>query len=122
MDFYFVDRKPSAMGHVPHMTKVPMYISSHRELAPFQVANLQNQKVILGMPWLIEHNPRMDRNSKKITCDSKQCMTWCFNSLHFAYAGPEKEVLEENLNTGFSKIQAKKGQIINDQGVRVKRL
>jgi len=34
------DGKPSAMGPVTHMRKVPMDISSHRELATFQVANL----------------------------------------------------------------------------------
>ena len=45
------------MGPVTHMTKVRMDISSHRELATFQVANLQNHEVIHGMPWLREHNP-----------------------------------------------------------------
>jgi len=48
---YPADRKPSAMGPVAHMTKVPMVISSHRELVTFQVANLQNHEIILGMPW-----------------------------------------------------------------------
>jgi len=48
-EIYLADRKPSAMGPVTHMTKVPMDISSHRELATFQVANLQNHEVMLGM-------------------------------------------------------------------------
>jgi len=39
-EIYLADGKPSAMGPVTHMTKVPMDISSHRELATFQVANL----------------------------------------------------------------------------------
>ena len=47
---YLADGKPSAMGPVTHMTEVPMDISSHRELATFQVANLQNHQVILRMP------------------------------------------------------------------------
>ena len=59
-EIYLADGKPSGMGPVTHMTKVPMDISSHRELATFQVANLQNYKVILGMPWLREHNPTID--------------------------------------------------------------
>jgi len=54
------DEKPSAMGSVTHMTKVPIDISSYRELASFQVANLQNHEVILGMSWLREHNPTID--------------------------------------------------------------
>jgi len=39
---YLADGNPSGMGPVTHMTKVPMDISSHMELATFQVANLQN--------------------------------------------------------------------------------
>ena len=32
-EIYLADGKPSAMGPVTHMTKVPMDISSHREVA-----------------------------------------------------------------------------------------
>ena len=63
-DIYLADGKPSAMSLVTHMTKVPMDISSHKELATFQVANLQNHEVILGMPWLNEHNPTINWNDK----------------------------------------------------------
>ena len=116
-EIYLADGKPSAMGPVTHMTKVPMDISSHRELAVFQVANLQNYEVILGMPWLRKHNPTIDWNDKNITFNDKRCTTWCLNSSHVAYAIPEEKALEENLITRFSEIQAKK-----DQRVRVKRL
>jgi len=70
-EIYLADGKPSAMGPVTYMTKVPMDISSHRELATFQVANLQNHEVILGMPWLREHNPTIDWNDKRIIFDSE---------------------------------------------------
>src|ERR1700712_2274622 len=116
-EIYLADGKQSAMGPVTHMTKVPMDISSHRELATFQVANLQNHEVILGMPWLKEHNPAIDCNDKKITFNSERCTTWCLNSSHVVYAVPESEALEENLITRFSKVQAKK-----DQSVKVKKL
>ena len=39
-EIYLADGKPSPMGPVTHMTKVPMDISSYRDLAIFQVANL----------------------------------------------------------------------------------
>src|SRR6195952_4688225 len=114
-EIYLADRKPSAMGPVTHMTKVPMDISSHRQLATFQVANLQNHEVILVMPWLREHNPTIDWNEKKITFNSERCTTWCLNSWPVAYAIPEEQALEENLITRFSEIQANK-----DQSVKVK--
>jgi len=77
---YLADRKPGAMGPVTHMMKVPMDLSSHRELVTFQVANLQNHEFILGMPWLREDNPTIDWNDKKITFNSERCTTWCLHS------------------------------------------
>jgi len=127
-EIYLADGKPSAMGPVTHMTKVPMDISSHRELATFQVAKLQNHEVILGMPWLREHNPTIDWNDKRITFNSERYTTWCLKSSPVAYAVPEDKALEENLITRFSKIQAKKGPTTKsgptakDQSVRVKKL
>jgi len=127
-EIYLADGKPSAMGPVAHMTKVPMDISSHRELATFQVANLQNHEVILGVPWLKEHNPTIDWNDKRITFNSERCTTWWLKSSPVAYAVPEDKALEDNLITRFAKVQAKKGPTTNngptanDQSVRVKKL
>jgi len=114
-EIYMADGKPSTIGPVTHMTKVPMDISSHRELATFQVANLQNHEVILGMPWLREHNPRIDSNDKRITVNSEPCTTWCLKSGPVAYAVPAEKALEENLITSFSKVQAQKGPTASDQ-------
>jgi len=110
------------------MTKVPMDISSHRELATFQVANLQNHEVILGMPWFREHNPTIDWNDKMITFNSEQCTTWGLKSSPVGHAVPEDRALEENLISRFSKVQAKKdplrksGPTANDQSIRGKKL
>jgi len=92
-EIYLADRKPSAMGLVTHMTKVPMDIISHRELATFQVANLQNHEVMLGMKWLREHNPTMDWKDKRITFNSERCTTWCLKSSPVGYAVPEDKAL-----------------------------
>jgi len=52
-EIYLMDGKLSAMGPVTHLMKVPMDISSHRELATFQVANLEShehqQKIIMRL-------------------------------------------------------------------------
>ena len=119
---YFADGKPSAMGPVTHMTKVPMDISSHRELATFQVATLQNHEVILRMPWLREHNPTIDWHDKRIIFNSEGCTTWCQKCSPVAYAIPEEKPLEENLFTRFPKLQARNAPMANDQSVTVKKL
>jgi len=113
-EIYLADGKPSAMGPVTHMTKVPMDISSYRELATFQVANRQNHEVILRMPWLREHNPTMEWRDKRITLNSERCTTWCLKCSPVTYAIPEEEAREENLITRFSKVQAKKGPTASD--------
>ena len=105
------------MGPVTHMTEVYMYISSNKELATFQVANLQNHAVIVGMLWLRKHNLTIDWNDKKITFNDARCTTWCLNTSHFAYAIPEEKALEVNLIMRFSEILANK-----NQNVKVKRL
>ena len=48
-EIYLADEKPSTMGPVTHTAQVPMEIDSHREMALFQVANLKNHELILGM-------------------------------------------------------------------------
>jgi len=127
-EIYLADGKPSAMGPFTYMTKVPVDISGYRELATFQVANLENHEVILGMPWLREHNPTIDWKDKRITFNSERCTTWCLKGSPVAYAVPEDKALEENLITTFSKVQAKEGPTTkngptaNDQSVRVKKL
>jgi len=67
------DGRPIAMGPITHTVKVPMDISSHREFATFQVAKLPNYEVILGMPWLKQHSPRIDWGQGKITFESERC-------------------------------------------------
>jgi len=57
---YLADGRPSAMGPITHTAKVPLDIGSHRVLAIFQVAKLHNHEVMLGMPWLKQHSPRID--------------------------------------------------------------
>ena len=116
-EIYPADGKPNSMGPVTHMTQVPMDISKHRELATFQVENLQHHEVILGMPWLREHNPTIDWKENKITFNSERCTTFCLNSSSVVYAEPEAEALEENLITRLSEVQAKE-----DQSVKVKQL
>jgi len=127
-EIYLSDGKPSAMGPVTHMTKVPTDLCSHRESATFQVAKLQNHEVILGMPWLREHNRTIDWNDKRIIFNRERCTTWCLKSSPVAYTVPEAKALKENLINRFSKVQGtkgpttKNGPTANDQSVRVKKL
>jgi len=107
-EVYLADGQPSAMGPITHTAKVPMDIGSHSELATFQVAKLPNHEVILGMPWLKQHSPRIDWGQGKITFESKWCKTWCLKESPTVYSIPEDEAREENLKVEFGATQIKK--------------
>jgi len=111
-EIYLADGEPSSMGPVTHIAKVPMDIGAHKEITTFQVSKLQNHQAILGMPWLRNHNPRIDWGQGKITFDSETCTTMCLNESPTVYTIPEAEALEENLVSRFSTIQAKKDKCI----------
>jgi len=111
-EVYLADGRPSAMGPITHIAKVPMDIGSHRELVTFQVGKLPNHEVILGMPWLKQHSPRIDCGQGKITFESERCTTWCLKESPTVYAIPEDEAREENLKVEFGAIQSKKDQRI----------
>jgi len=69
--FHLADGKPSPMGRVTHMTKVPIDISSQMEWTTFHGANLQIHEVLLRVPWLRKHNPTIDWSYKRITFNSE---------------------------------------------------
>ena len=111
-EVYLADGRPSAMGPITHTAKVPMDIGSNRELAIFQVAKLPTHEVILGMPWLKQHSPRIDWGQGKITFESERCTTWCLKESPVVYAIPEDQAREENLKVEFGATQSKKDQRI----------
>ena len=115
-EIYLADGNLSDMGPITHIAEVPMEIRGHKELATLHVANLQNHEIIVGMPWLKGHNPKIDCEEQNITFDSERCITWCLDKSATIYALPETKAQEENLSTRFSEIQTK------DQRLRVKRL
>ena len=104
------------MGPVTHVAKVPMEIGSHRELATLQVANLQNHEVILGIPWLKNHNPKIDFEQGKISLESERCTTWCLKESPTVDAIPEDEAREEKLKIEFGATQSQE-----DKRIRIKR-
>ena len=59
-EIYLADGNLSEMGPITHIAEVPMEIEGYQELATLHVANLQNHEIILGMPWLKGHNPKID--------------------------------------------------------------
>jgi len=103
-EIYLVDSEPSSMGPVTYIARVLMDIGYYRELAIFQVVKLKHHNTILGMPWLRNHNPRINWEQGRITFHRERCTTWCLKESLTVYMILEAEVLEENLDGKFSKV------------------
>jgi len=64
--------------YVTHYTRTSMNINGHVDKSMFFfLTRLEHYAVILGLPWLRKHNPRMDFLDFSLTFDSSFCQTNC---------------------------------------------
>ena len=70
-EIYLADGNLSEMGPITHIAEVPMEIGGHKEIATLQVGNLRNHEIILEMPWLKGHSPKIDWEEEKISFHSE---------------------------------------------------
>jgi hypothetical protein len=52
---------------VNEMVTARLRINEHEEVLAFSVVNLANYDAILGMPWLMDHNPTIDWRTRTVT-------------------------------------------------------
>ena len=55
-----VDGIVNAGGAITHQVKCNMFFKGHIERVRIDIYNLGKTKVILGIPWLVAHNPEID--------------------------------------------------------------
>ena len=55
-----VDGTANVGGAITHQIECNMFFKGHMERARMDVCNLGKTEVILGMSWLIAHNPEID--------------------------------------------------------------
>jgi len=55
-----VDRMYNSGGAITHKVEVIVYYKSHVERIRIDVCDLGRTEVILGMPWLVAHNPEIN--------------------------------------------------------------
>jgi len=64
-----IDGTVNAGGAITHQVECNMFFKGHVERVRMDVCNLGKTEVILGMPWLVAHNPEIDweKGEVKIT-------------------------------------------------------
>jgi len=55
-----VDGTVNVRRAITHQVECNMFFKGHMERARMDVYNLGKTEVILGMPWLVAHNPKID--------------------------------------------------------------
>ena len=73
-----VDGMHNREGDITHKVTCNIYYKGHTERVRFDMCNLGRTEVILGMPWLVAHNPETDweKGEVKLT----RCPLWCGKS------------------------------------------
>lgn len=69
------DDKPAP--HITHMALVKLLIGDHVEDLWCLITRLGQFQIILGMPWLEQHDPHISFKERTITLNSDYCMSHC---------------------------------------------
>lgn len=75
-----VDGRPSSAGDITHIVKLYMEIKGHKEKMLFYVTKLGKYDIILGKPWLTDHNPNVDWGTNTVTFRSEHCRKYCMQN------------------------------------------
>ena len=72
---YNVDGTPNEAGSIHSVVDLILQYQNHSECAIFTVTNLGKHKMILGYPWLRDHNPKVDWRTQQVILN--QCPAKC---------------------------------------------
>ena len=62
---------------VDQQVEVQMMVGNHAETLTFDVTPLGKHNIVLGLPWLQQHNPTIHWTSRKVTFASDYCEEHC---------------------------------------------
>ena len=74
IEVYNVDGTHNEGGDITHTVRTKVLYEGHTEEATFHVTNLGGSSIILGLPWLRQHNPEVDWRTGTVSmtrCPSK---------------------------------------------------
>ena len=75
MNMRNMDRLLNKEGPIENTVEVNIYYQGHRERTEIDVIEEQKWTVILGMPWLVHHNPEIDWRTGKVKMT--RCLEKC---------------------------------------------
>jgi hypothetical protein len=89
-----VDGREVASGPVTHDTMVELIVNDHREKIKLHCITIGNSPIIVGLPWLLKHNPTIDWKKGKVIFDSDKCARECLDTSPHARTVPEEQAID----------------------------
>jgi hypothetical protein len=81
LEIQVIDGRPISSGAITHHSApVKLTISGHEETISLDITSLGHYPVILGLPWLSQHNPHVDWTRQSIIFSSQHCLAQCIRS------------------------------------------
>ena len=72
-----IDGSPISSGDIPYLVRATLEILEHREQLPMFVTKLGQYPLVLGIPWLWQHDVAIQFASNRITFNSEFCLAHC---------------------------------------------
>ena len=70
-----INGNPNEAGQISKVIDVVLWYNTHLEQMLFIVSSLGKQDLILGYPWLKDHNPEVDWQRGEVLMT--RCLPWC---------------------------------------------
>jgi len=70
-----VNRSPNENGPIMEIADLILRYKGHSERVLFAITQLGKETMILGLPWLREHNPEINWTTEEVTLS--QCLDKC---------------------------------------------
>ena len=72
-----IDSRPIESGLVTHLSRVQITINGHTGNIHLFVTKLGHYPIVLGLPWLRQHDVNISFTKNTLTFDSKFCLNHC---------------------------------------------
>jgi hypothetical protein len=84
-----------ASSPVTHDTMVELTTNNDQEMIKLHCITIGNSPIILGLPWLKKHNPKINWREGKVMFDSDKCAKKCLNTSPHAKTIPEEKAIDQ---------------------------
>ena len=80
-DLTVADGKIISSGAITHTVRIALALGgTHHEVLKLFITTLGQYPVVLGLPWLRKHDPRIHSSENIVTFDSKYCLEHCITT------------------------------------------